>query len=344
VDVQAVYYLGNERTILKDVKKPVPAPGQVLIELKAAGVCGSDIHVFRLTEGELKKQPRRRFIPGHEAAGVVEAIGPGVRDVQVGDRVLVYHYTGCYRCRNCLSGFIYRCDRAQAHGRELDGALADFMVTQAGSVVSLPDWMSFGEAAIAACAGGTAFNAVNKLQRFRTIPVVVSGLGPVGLAAALLLGKMGADVIGVDTNGNRRKLAGRLGIERVIDPSLEEVKEVLGEQGCSGAAGVVETSGSAAAQEKICSWIRPGGKGILVGIGHWQPTFTAFEMIRGEVTLQPSKIFPIQTVYDLFDFLFNTGLRLESMVTHRFPLHHVQAGYAAAEQGIGGKVMIEWQD
>jgi D-arabinose 1-dehydrogenase-like Zn-dependent alcohol dehydrogenase len=334
--VQAVFYTGSKHAVVSDIPKPEPESGQVLIEMRAAGICGSDVHVFRLPEAELSKQPRSRLVPGHEASGIVHAVGDGVTNLKIGDPVLVYHYTGCYRCRECLSGYIYRCSQAKAHGRELNGALAEFLLTEAVSVLPVPDWMSFEEAAVAACAGGTAFNAVGKLRLSGPSSVIVSGLGPVGLSAALICSRLGVDVVGIDTNANRRELAWRLGIKHLIDSSSSH--------DFAPADGVIETSGSASVQEKLCSWIRPGGKGVLVGIGHWKATFTAFEMIRREVTLQPSKIFPIQTVHDLFGFLSRTGLRLGSMITHRFPLSRVQEGYTVAEQGLGGKVIIEWKE
>lgn len=341
--MRGVLYSGNKESTIEDFPDPSPGPGQVVVEMKASGICGSDIHFFRTDPETFATHPRRNMILGHEPAGVVREVGPGVTHVAAGDRVLVYHYTGCYHCGHCSAGFIYRCEQAQSHGREIYGGFADYLLTEGGSVVKLPDWASFAEGAIAACAGGTGFNAVLKATPSGQDLLLVFGLGPVGLSAALVSQAMGAQVVGVEPMRERRELAATLGIELLIDPTANDVSSELRRlTGQPRATIAIETSGHRQVQESIHDLLSPGSKAILLGIGHWEPTFVAWRLIRSEITLQASKIFPIQVVHQLFQFLEGQNIRLDPMVTHRYPLTEAQPALLAAERAVSGKALIEW--
>jgi threonine dehydrogenase-like Zn-dependent dehydrogenase len=341
--MRALLYLGNKESTIKDFPDPCPGPGQVVVEMKASGICGSDIHFFRTDRDTFNAHPRRNMILGHEPAGVVREVGPGVTHVAPGDRVLVYHYTGCYHCGHCSAGFIYRCEQAQGHGREIHGGFADCLLTEAGSVVQLPDWASFAEGAIAACAGGTGFNAALKAEPSGKDLMLVFGLGPVGLSAALVSQALGAQVVGVEPKHTRRELAADLGIELLIDPKVGDLAAELHRlTGQTQATLAIESSGQKTVQEQIHVLLEPGSTAILLGIGHWQPTFVAWHLIRNEITLRASKIFPIQVVHQLFQFLERQNLSLDRMVTHRYPLAEAQPALLAAEQADSGKALIEW--
>lgn len=341
--MRGVLFLGNKESRIAEFPDPEPGPGQVVIEMKAAGICGSDLHFFRADREFVASSPRREIIPGHEPAGIVHQVGPGVTHLSPGDRVAVLHVLGCYHCSQCLSGYLQRCKDYRAHGRELHGAFADYLLTEAGSVVPLPDWASFAEGAIAACAGSTGFWNALELQPSGKDTVVVLGLGPVGLCAAITCKALGAFVVGVEPIAERRELAAKLGITQTIDPTAEEVAAGLRRfSGESRASLAIEASGSWEAQRSLHTLLIPGGKAMLLGIGHWKPAFVQWEMGRAEITLIARRVFPIQAMYELFAFLERRDLRFDAMVTDRYSLEEAQQGLLAAERATSGKVMIEW--
>jgi L-iditol 2-dehydrogenase len=155
---------------------------------------------------------------------------------------------------------------------------------------------------------------------------------------------MGAQVVGVEPMRERRELAADLGIELLIDPNVGDLAAQLHRlTGQTHATLAIESSGQKTVQEQIHTLLEPGSTVILLGIGHWQPTFVAWHLIRNEITLRASKIFPIQVVHQLFRFLERQNLRLDRMVTHRYPLEEAQQALLAAESAISGKAVIEWQ-
>ncbi|MGQ9584956.1 MAG: alcohol dehydrogenase catalytic domain-containing protein [Anaerolineae bacterium] len=341
--MRGVLFLGDRESRMAEFPDPVPGPGQVVIEMKAAGICGSDLHFFRADREFVASSPRREIIPGHEPAGVVHQVGPGVMHLAPGDRVAVLHVLGCYRCSQCLSGYFQRCKEYRAHGRELHGAFADYLLTEAGSVVPLPEWASFAEGAIAACAGSTGFWNSLELQPSGKDTVVVFGLGPVGLSAAITCQALGAFVVGVEPVPERRELAAQLGITRTLDPRAEEVTAGLQRlTGESRASLAIEASGNWEVQRSLHTLLVPGGKAMLLGIGHWKPAFVQWELGRAEITLIGRRVFPIQAMHELFAFLKRHDLRFDRMVTHRYPLEEAQKGLLAAEGATSGKVLIEW--
>ena len=247
--VKGVVYLGDNAVEVREFPRPKPGPGEALIEMKVAGLCGSDLHKYH--KDKRWAAERNGMISGHEPAGVVAEIGHGVTNVSVGDRVSVYHSIGCGDCAHCLSGEPVFCRHEGALGRTRDGCHADFMLTEARFCLPLPDDFSYTAGAALACTAGTAFSAVRKASTASHDLLVVFGLGPVGLTALLMGRAMGFRGVGVEVNPYRLDLAKRLGVTDLIDAANQDpVSEVRALTDEEGASAVIECSGNERARRQ----------------------------------------------------------------------------------------------
>lgn len=197
---------------LRELPKPDPAPGEVLLRVAACGVCGSDLHAYRSDPGYEWMEPPT--ILGHEFAGTVEAVGDGVEEVRSGDRVVVVAIQGCGRCETCLLGSTHLCPRRQIIGLNYDGGMSEHVVVAERHLVRVPDGVDLELAALAEPLS-VAIHAV--LVRSAIRPghtVVVTGPGPIGLLCGVLARLSGGEVLMVGTGSDaavRLPAAERLG-------------------------------------------------------------------------------------------------------------------------------------
>jgi threonine dehydrogenase-like Zn-dependent dehydrogenase len=213
--VRGVYLPGHSDVDVRDLPDPVPGPGQVLLAMKASTICGSDIRA--IYREHLQGDPAEMYadvVAGHEPAGEVVAVGPDAVRLKVGDRVCVYHISGCGQCDDCVRGYQISCSspRRAAYGWQRDGGHADLILAEERDCVVLPDFVTFMDGACVACGFGTAYEGLIRANVSGRDSLAVVGLGPVGLAAGLLGGKLGATPrVGVDSSPERCELALRLG-------------------------------------------------------------------------------------------------------------------------------------
>ena len=338
--MRGVVFPGDRRAEVRDYPDPEPGPGEVVVRMKASGLCGSDLHLYRQTAAQ---RAGNDTIPGHEPSGVVEMLGAGVDTVRVGDRVSVYHYRGCGHCKHCRAGNVMWCAERRGYGGPIHGADADLLLTDARNCMPLPDELSFAHGALMACAAGTAFSSMRKLQASGEDTLVIFGQGPVGLCGLLVAKAMGGRVIGVDPIPERRALALRLGADAALDPSAVDVREAIRDlTHGEGADLAFETSGSAAGQNGAVDCLRLGGKAVFVGFGVRGRTLNPSQFIGRQLTLMGSFVIPIYMYDDLAQFILDHNLPLEEMVTHRFSLEEAPQAFALFDQGATGKVILEW--
>ena len=338
--MRGVVFPGDRKAEVRDFPDPQPGPGEVVVQIKASGLCGSDLHLYRQTSAQ---RAGNDTIPGHEPSGVVAAIGEGVTAVRVGDRVSVYHYRGCGHCKQCLAGNIMWCPERRGYGGPIHGADADLLLTDARNCLPLPEELSFAHGALMACAAGTAFSSMRKLQVSGEDTVAIFGQGPVGLCGLLVARAMGGRVIGIDPIAERRALAAELGADETIDPTGIDVRDAIRDltRG-EGADLAFETSGSAAGQNGAVDGLCLGGRAVFVGFGVRDKTLNPSQFVGRQLTLMGSFVIPIHMYYDLADFIVEHRLPLDKMVTHRFPLDQAPQAFALFDQGRTGKVILEW--
>jgi threonine dehydrogenase-like Zn-dependent dehydrogenase len=326
------------------VDQSVPEPGerQVLVRMRASSICGSDIRaIYREHLGQ-GAEAYQDVIAGHEPAGEVVEVGPGCRVIRPGDRVAVYHIAGCGMCDECRRGYMIGCDDPSraAYGWQRDGGHATFLLAEEVTCIPLPDELSFVDGASAACSGGTAYEALLRVRASGRDRLLVTGLGPVGLAVALLARGFGVgEVFGVDLSPERRALAKRLGLVAESWAPDEALGAVL-DRSHGGVEVSVDASGSGAARRLGVEALRDWGRGAWIGEGGSVELAVSPLVIHKQATIHGSWVTSLGHMAELLDRLVRWDLRLESLVTDRFPLSDAAEAYAAADGGAGGKVCL----
>ncbi|HSH23895.1 MAG TPA: zinc-binding dehydrogenase [Acidimicrobiales bacterium] len=342
--MRGVYLPGQRQVRIVEVPRPEPGPGQVLVRMRASTICGSDLRAIYREHLGTGPEAYCDVIAGHEPAGEIVEVGPSCRRFGVGDRVLLYHIAGCGLCLDCRRGYYISCTGAEraAYGWQRDGGHAELVVAEESTCIALPDELSYLDGACVACGFATAYEALCRTEVSGRDAVVVSGLGPVGLAAGLLARAMGADtVLGVDPVGSRRALAEELGAVDVAVPASEgaaaAVREATGGHGCEVS---IDCSGSAAGRATALAATRRWGRAALVGEGGRLEIDASPVLIHRQITLYGSWVTSIGRMEELVERLVRWDLHPERTVTDRFPLDEAAAAYATADAGAGGKVAL----
>ncbi len=337
--MRAMRYAGERQAVCHDREMPRPAANEVLIEMKAAGICGSDLHIYRHPDGRFVDSAR---VPGHEPAGLIAELGADVRGWSVGDRVTAYFRQVCGTCQNCSSGRSNVCtNRRGSYGvgpGTADGAHAEYMVVEAQYLFGVPEDFTPEDAAIVSCQGGTAYYPLTRLGASGQDVLVVSGLGPVGLLATLFGSRMGAEVVGIDPSPDRRALAETLGAVRTFDPVGGSVGEQLRAYYPRGADKLFEASGAPAAHAAIPDLLRPLGMAALVGLGSAELKMSLSAVIHRELVMFGTSAFPRSQYDEIWQFLRRHRIAPSQVVTHRFAIEHGAEAFRIADTATTGKV------
>jgi threonine dehydrogenase-like Zn-dependent dehydrogenase len=345
--MRGVVLPGGSRVEHVDVPVPAPGPGQVLLAVRASSICGSDIRAIYREHLGHGAEAYRGVIAGHEPCGQVVAVGPGCRRLTEGDRVVVYHIVGCGQCQECRTGYEIGCtDPArQAYGWQRDGGHADYLLAEERSCLALPDALSFVDGALVSCGFGTAWEALRRVGLTGADSVLVTGLGPVGLAAAMLARALGAGpVIGADPVAERRALAVELGlVDHALasdDSSLTAVEDLTSGKGCTT---TVDCSGSPAGRSLAVRATARWGRCAFVGEGGDVTIEVSPQLIHKQVTVTGSWVTSVPRMVELLDRLESWSLHPGQIVTHRFALADAAAAYETADGGAAGKVCLVWE-
>jgi alcohol dehydrogenase, propanol-preferring len=318
---------------LTEVPDPAPGPGEVLVAMRACGICGSDVHIVEGTTLTAKLP----IVLGHEASGAVAAIGPAPEApapdaLAVGDRVTVNPMIGCGTCRLCATGRPNYCPRIRILGLHVDGAHADLVTVPAENLVRLPDEVGFPLGAIVADAIATPLRAILSAGVERGTPVAVFGLGGLGLHAAMLLDQIfGAEVIGVDVAEAQLERATSFGIRTVVDgrhPRVaDEIKRITGE----GVTASFEFVGALPVVEQAVRSLAYNGTCAIVGVGpdRLQLSLRQETLVARGQRVIGSHGYATSDVEQLLGWLSAGKLRLGNTVSHQFPLEEYASGLDA---------------
>jgi len=341
----AAFLPGNSTVELKSVPVPKPGHGEVLIEVKVSTICGSDIRaIYHEHQG---KGPERYqgVIAGHEPSGLIVEAGPGCRRFKTGDRVVVYHISGCGLCNDCRRGYMISCTSPEfrrAYGWQRDGGMAEYMVADEKGLILLPGELTFADGAQVACGFGTVYEALEKIGISGNHAVLITGLGPVGLAAGALCRKLGAEkIIGIDISSERRDIALRLGLcDSVLaagPDNLEQVRELTGGHGVERA---VDCSGNAEARAAAIRATRKWGRMVMVGEGGSVTFNPSPDVIHDQKAIYGSWVTSTWLMEELVERLVRWNLHPEEIITHRFSLETAAEAYALMASGRCGKVAV----
>ncbi len=349
--MRAVFLPGGSQVEVRDVDVPEPGPGEVLIELKSAGLCGSDLHMHYRPAPELRRgavfglATDPDVVPGHEAAGIVAKVGPLVTGLSRGDRVAVHHIGGCGDCVPCRRGFDMKCQNKWGiYGLDRPGAMQDYMVVRSRDCVMLPPNVDFDEAAYYTCGAGTGYLALRRASFGLGDSVAVVGLGPVGMAAAYFAVRSGARVVGVDPAEPRRVFASELGVSSVCDPASDDVlDQVWAAAGGWGATVVIEASGSAGGRLLALGAAAIGGRVVLVGFGDADNVVDLqATIIQKQLDVRGAWMFPLP---DLQEMLYDVSLRdisIKPLITANYAIEDAAQAWRAFDQGGPGKTVLSW--
>ncbi|WP_200961363.1 zinc-binding dehydrogenase [Phycicoccus sp. Soil802] len=326
---------------LLEFNDPTPGPGEVVVAVRASGMCGSDLRFYRDPPGG--DNTTGATIAGHEPAGVVHAVGPGVDPgvAAVGDRVMVHHYVGCSVCDLCRSGWPQMCRRAlRVFGTHIHGAHAPLLRAPAATIVPLDDSLSFEAGAAIACGTGTAWGGLHRLGDLAGTTVAVFGQGPVGLSATLLATALGARVIAIDPVAGRRDSALRAGAHATLDPEECDVRTAVEDvTHGAGVASVLETSGASRAIADGLELLAPWGRIALVGLGG-EVRFPVLGAHRRQISVLPSISMSIMAQRQCAEFVVSRNVDIDGLFTHRWRLEQVAEAYEWFAQQDAGKGVI----
>jgi threonine dehydrogenase-like Zn-dependent dehydrogenase len=344
--MRGVVFLGDRELEMMAFHDSTPGPGEVVLEMKASGMCGTDLKFYRRAKGgdvsvgvPAADAP---VIAGHEPCGVVAALGPGVdpRRVREGMRAMVHHYVGCGYCPDCRGGWGQLCqqDRIVVYGSNAHGAHAPFMKVPAATLVPLDERLSFATGAAISCGTGTAFAALRRLGLGAVDSVAIFGQGPVGLSGTQLAKAMGARVIALDVSAERLLRAREFGADETINPAetdaVAAIRALTNGLGCDVA---FETSGSQEGRLGAVRGVKVWGRVAFVGEGGNFTLDVSSEMIRRQVTIFGHWTFSLDGQAECARFIAERSIAVDRLFTDRWGLDQAAEAYRRFDQQSGGK-------
>lgn len=341
---------GNSTVELKTFPVPEPGHGEVLLRVKSSTICGSDIRaIYRQHTGKGPEGYQPGMIAGHEPCGQIVQAGPGCRRFKEGDRVIVYHISGCGVCNDCRRGYMISCTSEKyrrAYGWQRDGGMAEYLLAEEKDLVLLPDSLSYSDGAQVACGFGTVYEGLEKIGISGNDAVLVTGLGPVGLATAMLARAMGAPlIIGTDIAPERLALAKEQGLcDHVFPSGPDNVAQVRALTGGAGVEKAVDCSANDKARLTCIQATRKWGKICFIGEGGTVTFQPSADIIHDQKTIYGSWVTNIWRMEELVERLVRWGIHPETLITHRFPLDRVAEAYTLMDQGRCGKVAVVFDE
>ncbi|WP_026869569.1 zinc-dependent alcohol dehydrogenase [Inquilinus limosus] len=319
---------------------PAPAAGEVLIAVAAAGICGSDLHAYEWTPGYEFMASVLPVTLGHEFAGTVRAVGPGVAGLEVGDRVTCWPTVACGRCFACRAGEPQHCQSRSIVGLHADGGFAEAVRVPAASCRCVPDGLPLEVAALTEPLS-VAVNAVDVADVAPGDRVVVLGPGPIGLGIAFVAQLRGAQVLlcGLD-DGVRLQRAREMGIAHVADLAGEPLADIVARVFDAPADRVIEATGAARSVHDGLAVLRSGGILVVAGIhsGHLDLDLTRF--VRDKKQLRAAHDTTARAFATAIDLLTAHAAVLSRLITHRLPLARAVEAFELARQRQAVKVLL----
>ena len=350
-DLHCVWDIGAVKALVKtrpepglelvDVPIPAVGPGDVLVAVKATGICGTDLHIEAWDEWAARTVRPPRTV-GHEFSGEVVEVGSSVIDVHVGDIVSGEGHLVCGRCRNCRAGRRHLCIHTRGIGVHVDGAFAEYVALPSTNAWVHRHPVEWGVAAIFDPFG----NAVHTALAFPMLgeDVLVTGAGPIGIMAAMVSRHAGArHVVITDPSPERLALATSLGVSKAVLVGRDQLSDAQRELDMHEGFDVgLEMSGSPAALQEMISQMTHGGRIAVLGLPAEEISIDMATVVLNMLTIKGIYGREMFETWYAMSVLLESGLEIAGVITDRYPCTEFEAAFAAARSGHGGKVIMTW--
>ena len=324
--------------VIEDVPVPAPGPGEILVKVRACGVCHTDLHA---ASGDWPVKPAPPFIPGHEAAGTVAALGAGMTDFKLGDAVgVAWLHDACLRCEYCETGWETLCEHQHNTGYSVNGGFAEYVIASAAFAARLPAGVDFAAIGPILCAGVTTYKGLKETEAKPGEWVVISGVGGLGHIAIQYAKAMGLKVIGLDIADDKLRLARQSGADQAVNAlakdAVERVLDITG----GGAHGVLVTAVSTPAFGQALHMVRRKGTVSLVGLPPGEFPTPIFDVVLKRITVRGSIVGTRRDLDEAIAFAVDGKVKAEFT---RAPLTDINAIFDRMKQGkIDGRVVLDF--
>ena len=327
-----------------DWDMPSIGGGDVLIQVKAAGLCGTDMHLYEWPESIVREyKPKLPVVMGHEFSGVVAEVGSEVKNVKTGDRVTVNPLLYCEECYFCKDGKQNICDNRPLLGLGVDGAFAESVAVRSSNVYRLDDAVPFEVGALSelTCVG---LHAIERARLTGGDTVAVVGAGPLGFIMSVLSLHSGAVrvfVTGLEADRERLELAGKIGAIPIMVDREDPREQILEYTDGLGADVVFETAGVPSGVTQSLSLVRKGGRVGILGQGHEATEIPTAMLSFREIEMVGTRAYTPREWQRVSAMLLNAQHDLNKVITHRLPLEKAEEGIRLMEKREGLKVIVE---
>lgn len=317
---------------------PTPGPGQILVKTEACGVCHTDLHAAK---GDWPLKPTLPFIPGHEAIGIVAALGAGVTAVKEGDRVGVpWLYSACGHCEYCLSAWETVCADAKFGGYTQNGGFAEYILADPNYVAHIPEGLDPKAAAPLICAGLTSYKGIKETKAKPGDWVAISGVGGLGHLAIQYAKAMGLSVAAIDIDPNKLAHAKTLGADLMINAKDGDAAEAVIKGTNGGAHGVLITAPSLVAFKQGVAMTRKTGTCVLVGLPPGEFPVPLFDVVAKCVTIRSSFVGTRQDMAEALAFAAAGKVKVDFELQ---PLSAINTVFERLEHGkVPSRVVLDY--
>jgi propanol-preferring alcohol dehydrogenase len=322
---------------IEEVAIPTPGPGEVLIKVVASGVCHTDLHA---ADGDWPVKPTLPFVPGHEGAGIVAGVGPGVTRMKEGDPVgVAWLHDACGACEHCITGWETLCEAQHNSGYSVDGAFAEYVIGSAAYVGRLPDRPDFAAMAPILCAGVTTYKGIKETEAKPGQWLAISGLGGLGHLAVQYAKAMGLHVAALDVTEDKLALARSLGADVTVDARIPDAAQQLVKQTGGGAHGVLVTAVSPAAFAQALQMVRRKGTVSLVGLPPGDFPTPIFDVVLKRITVRGSIVGTRADLDEAIAFAAEGKVRAHVQTAHLDDINRVLSDLKAGN--VDGRMVLD---
>jgi len=329
----------GEPLVLREWDIPSPAAGQILIKTEACGVCHTDLHAAR---GDWPLKPTLPFIPGHEAIGLVAALGTGVTLVKEGDRVgLPWLYSACGHCEYCLSGWETVCPQAQFGGYTKNGGFAEYLLADPNYVARVPSGLGAKDAAPLICAGVTTYKGIKETAARPGQWIAISGVGGLGHLAVQYAKVMGLQICAIDIDDGKLAHAKRLGADVVVNAKTADAVAAVKKATGGGAHGVLITAPSLVAFKQGIGMVRSRGTCVLVGLPPGEFPVPLFDVVANCITIRGSFVGTRQDMVEALAFAAEGKVKADIELQ---PLSSINQVFERLQRGdVASRVVLDFE-